>query len=214
MDRKTNLIKIRLLSFGLFLGFTSMAQNDNITWSSFQVQTKLSEKITFNVKPIFRFNEDISNFQNASIDIYAKYALGKGWSAQLLSRTWFIPDEKNRQFIWPDLAYSFTKGNFKIDNRIRYHLALDINDREDPDFIRHIVIITYAKGKLKPFIGVEPWFRLNGVSQWQRVRYIPGLSYKINDTYSVSFTYWKEESINIEPLVSNNIWLFNLLVKI
>ena len=207
---------IKKLSILLFFLISSsmIAQVDNVNWSSIQLQTKFSDKVTFNVKPIFRFNQDISNFQNASIDIYAKYSLGKGWSTQLTSRTWFIPDQKNRQFIWPDLAYSFSKGNFKIDNRIRYHLALDINDREDPDFIRHIVLLTYTKGKLKPFIGVEPWFRLNGVNQWQRVRYIPGMSYKINDTYAVSLTYWKEESINLDPFISTNIWLFNLLVKI
>ena len=205
--------KYTFLVFILVFGI-SKAQNDNINWSSVQLQTKFSKKITFNVKPIFRFNEDISNFQNASVDVFAKYNLGKGWSAQLLSRTWFIPDQKNRQFIWPDLAYSFTKGNIKIDNRIRYHLALDINDRQDPDFIRYVVQLTYNKGKVKPFIGIEPWFRLNGVDQWQRVRYMPGVNWKINDTYSLSFTYWKEESINLEPIVSTNIWLVNLLIKV
>lgn len=200
--------------FLILLSSIGFAQNDNVNWSSIQLQTKLSEKITFNVKPIFRFNEDISNFQNASIDIFANYNLGKGWSAQLTSRTWFIPDQKNRQFIWPDIAYSFSKGNFKLNNRIRYHLALDINDRNDPDFIRYIVQLSYTKGRLTPFLAVEPWFRLNGVQQWQRVRYIPGVSYKLNNKYSLSFTYWKEESINLEPKVSTNIWLLNLLVKI
>lgn len=206
----------RTLTFFLFLllNFIGFAQNDNINWSSIQLQTKLSENITFNVKPIFRFNEDFSNFQNASIDLFANYKLNKGWSVQLTSRTWFIPDQKNRQFIWPDLAYGFSKGRFKIDNRLRYHLALDINDRKDPDFIRYSLRFMYNKGKVKPFFGIEPWFRLNDVAQWQRIRYMPGINWSLSNTYSLSFIYWREESLNIEPKVNSNIWLLNLLVKI
>lgn len=207
-------IRTLVVIFFLVTPLISMSQNDNINWSSIQLQIKLSEKTTFNAKPIFRLDEDISNFQNASIDIFAKYNLGKGWSTQLTSRTWFIPNQKNRQFVWPDLAYSFTKGNIKVNNRIRYHLALDINGRKDPDFIRYIIQVAYSKGKVKPFIGVEPWFRLNGIEQWQRIRYILGVSWKLNDIYSLSFTYWKQESFNLEPMESTNVWLLNLLVKI
>ena len=192
----------------------SFAQNDNINWSSIQLQTKFSERLTFNVKPIIRLNEDISNFQNASIDIFANYKLGKGWSTQLTSRTWFIPDQKIRQFIWPDLAYGISKGLLKIDNRVRYHLALDINDRKDPDFIRYSLRFMYNKGNVKPFFGIEPWFRLNGVDQWQRIRYMPGVNWTLSDKYSLSFIYWKQESINLKPKESTNIWLLNLLVKI
>ena len=112
------------------------------------------------------------------------------------------------------LAYGFTKGTIKIDNRLRYHLALDINDRKDSDFIRWSLRFMYNKGKVKPFIAIEPWFRLNGVEQWQRIRYMPGINWKLNDTYSLSFTYWKQESINRSPKLGDNIWLVNLLVKI
>ena len=207
-------IKKHLLTITLFCITSTFAQNDNILWSSVQLQTKASDKLTLNFKPIFRFDDAISDFQNASIDIFANYKIGKGWSAQLSSRTWFIPNAKPRQFIWPDIAYGFTKGIIKIDNRLRYHLALDINDRKDPDFLRWSLRFMYNKGKIKPFFGIEPWFRLNGVEQWQRIRYMPGVNWKLNDTYSLSFTYWKEDSINLKPKISNNIWLVNLLVKI
>lgn len=191
------------------------AQADNINWSSIQLQKKLSEKTTFNFKPIVRFNNDFSEFQNGSIDISVNRKLGKGWSAQLATRTWFIPDAKPRQFIWIDAAYGFKIKNIKIDQRARMHWALDINDREDADFIRYSLRFMYNKGKkVKPFIGVEPWFRLNDVEQWQRVRYMPGVSWAINNKYGLTFMYWRENSINLKPGFKNNIWALNFLVKI
>lgn len=201
-----------LISFLILSKVT--AQNDNINWSSFQLQKKLSEKITLNIKPIFRFNEDISNFQNMSIDVFASYKFAKGWAAQLTSRTWFIPDQKPRQFIWPEVSYGLISGDFKIDNRLRYHLALDINNRKDPDFLRWSIRLLYNKGNLKPFFAVEPWLRLNGIEQLQRIRYMPGLNWKLNDVYSLSFIYWKQESMNRVPKLSDNFWLLNLLIKL
>lgn len=214
MDRRTSQIKILL--FLVFLSHSTVffGQNDHINWSSFQLQKKLSEKTTVNVKPIFRFNEDMSNFEDMSVDVFASYKLGKGWTAQLASRTWFIPDQKPRQFIWPEVSYGFSKGSLKIDNRLRYHLALDINDRQDSDFLRWSIRFMYNKGNIKPFLAFEPWLRLDGIEKIQRVRYMPGVSWKLNDTYSISFTYWKQESVNIEPKENTNFWLLNLLVKI
>ncbi len=214
MGRRAYLIK-RIL-FLVFLCHSTLffGQNDHINWNSFQIQKKLSEKTTVNVKPTFRFNKDISNFQNMSIDVFASYKLGKGWKTQLTSRTWFIPNQKPRQFIWPEISYAFSKGIIKIDNRLRYHLALDINDREDPDFLRWRIRFIYSKGKVKPFLAFEPWLRLNQIKKLQRIRYVPGVNWKLNDTYSISFTYWKQESLNIKPKKSTNIWLLNLLVKI
>jgi len=214
MDSRTYLIKKILLFIVVCNSALLFGQNDHVNWSSFQLQKKVSEKVTVNFKPIFRFNEDISSFQNMSVDIFGSYKLGKGWKAQLAFRTWFIPDAKPRQFIWPEIGYGFSKGNFKIDNRIRYHLALDINDREDPDFLRWSIRFMYNKGKVKPYLAFEPWLRLNGIEKIQRIRYIPGVSWKLNDTYSLAFTYWREESANIEPELNTNIWLLNLLVKI
>jgi hypothetical protein len=206
--------KCFIFNIFIFISTLSIAQNDNINWSSFQLQKQLSEKLTLNIKPIFRFNQDISNFQNMSIEVFAGYKFAKGWTAQLTSRTWFIPDQKPRQFIWPEVSYGISTGDLKIDSRLRYHLALDINNREDPDFVRWRIRFMHNKGKVKPFIAVEPWLRLNGIDQLQRVRYIAGLNWKLDDTYSLSFVYWKQESINRFPMISDNLWLINLLIKL
>ena len=206
--------KCFIFNIFIFISTLSIAQNDNINWSSFQLQKQLSEKLTLNIKPIFRFNQDISNFQNMSIEVFAGYKFAKGWTAQLTSRTWFIPDQKPRQFIWPEVSYGISTGDLKIDSRLRYHLALDINNREDPDFVRWRIRFMHNKGKVKPFIAVEPWLRLNGIDQLQRVRYIAGLNWKLDDTYSISFVYWKQESINRFPMISDNLWLINLLIKL
>ncbi len=214
MDNKTYLLERLAIIVFLCHSTAFLAQNDHINWSSFQLQKDLSKKTTLNIKPIFRFNEDLSNYQNMSIDVFASHKLNKGWKVQLTSRTWFIPNQKPRQFIWPEISHGFSKGRLKIDNRLRYHLALDINDRNDPDFLRWSVRFMYNKGNVKPFLAFEPWLRLNGIEKIERLRYMPGINWKLNNKYSISFIYWKQESASIQPKESTNIWLLNLLVKI
>ena len=81
-----------ILLFGL-VTFFSFSQTDNILWSSIQLQKSISEKTILSIKPIFRFDNDLSSYQNTSIDIIAKHKFNKGWSVQLLSRSWFKPDQ-------------------------------------------------------------------------------------------------------------------------
>jgi len=193
-----------LLTCTLILFFySSIAQSDvtptdNIAWLNSVLKVPLSEKSTFSIKPIFRYNDDFSTYQNSSLDYNINRKLTKGFSLTLHGRTWFIPQgERIRQFIWTDLNHSFKKNKWSLLNKVRHHWALDVNDRADSDFIRYLIKYSYAlSSNLKLGLGAEPWLRLNDFNQLQRARYHAGLSYKINSSLSVALNYFREENWN------------------
>ena len=191
------------------------AQQDNVLWSSIQVQKNILKNTSLHIKPIVRFNDDISNYQNMSIDYFVKQKFEKGWSMQVLGRTWLLPSSPNRQFIWLDVALSKTIKRLKIDNRLRYHWALDINDRSDPDYFRWLTKFSFKNtSKFTPYVGIEPWFRTNTQNQFQRIRYEPGVVYVVNTRISMNLQYRYEESINLSQKRVTNFIVFNLLYKI
>lgn len=181
---------------------------DNVLWASFKVQKKLDQKTSMALAPIVRLNDDLTDYQNFSIDLSIKRKIAKEWSLQLLERTWFIPDAKIRQFIWFDVIYSKKLKNFNISSSARLHYALDLYGNTDGDFIRwKTTLKLLTLGKIQPFIAIEPWYGFNGANEIQRIRYEPGLTYKINDRFVLLAMYRREASINIEP--ENNL---NMLV--
>ncbi len=204
---------IFLLSLFLFFSTSTKAQtNDNIIWASMKLQGNLDSKTSFAIAPIFRLNDDISDYQNMSIDISLKRKLGKRWAIQLLERTWFIPNGTNRQFLWLDVMYGQKLGNIHLSSGLRYHYALDIKESVDADFIRWKTIFSLLNlGKIKPFFGIEPWFRTDGkIGDFRNIRYILGFNYKLGKQLGLGLKYWRQETMNIEPSGNFNIYLVNL----
>lgn len=207
--------KLFIFFFLLVIPNIGLSQTDNVNWSSIQFQTKLSESFTLNVKPIIRFDNDISEYQNTSLDIAVKKTFKKGWSAQIVERTWFLPDARPRQFLWADVAHGFGLKNVKIDNRLRWHWALDINNRKDPDYIRLLHKISFLTSKkFNPYLGFESWFRVNRENQFQRIRIEPGFKWKFSKNYHLDIQYRRENWFNLENAPKINFLVANLLIKI
>jgi len=199
---------IRLFLIGLSLIFsvqTFSQTNDNLIWASFKLHKDVTEKTNVHIEPHFRFNNDISSYQNMSIQAAVKQKLGKGWSAQVLARTWFVPEQTFRQFLWFDLGYGKSIDKFKIGSSLRWHHAFDIKDRVDGDFMRWKTTLSYSPfPKLRTFFAYEPWWQLNKVNEWQRVRYEPGIAYKFADQWEAVFIWRREESANLEIPINDN----------
>ena len=184
---------------------------DNVLWASFKVQKKLDQKTSLALAPILRLNDDLSNYQNFSIDLSIKRKIAKEWSLQLLGRTWFIPDAKIRQFLWLDVIFSKRLKNFNIASNVRLHYALDLFGNKDSDFIRwKTTLKLLTLGKIQPFISIEPWFQLNGQNSFRQIRYEPGLSYKINDKFGLLAMYRRQATIDIEPEINFNMIVVTL----
>ncbi|MGB0930306.1 MAG: DUF2490 domain-containing protein [Chitinophagales bacterium] len=216
MSNSYFLFSLFLLQLFLFSFEDMKAQtNDNIIWASMKLHTSLGDKTTLAIAPTLRLNDDISDYQNMSIDISLKQKLSKNWSVQLLERTWFIPNGTNRQFLWLDLIYGRAFGNIHISSGLRYHYAFDIKESVDSDFFRWKTIFSLLNlGRIKPFIGIEPWFQTNKIGDFRNIRYIAGLNYKLNEQLGLGLKYWRQETMNLEPSRDFNIYLMTLSYKL
>jgi len=205
-----------IIYFSIFSMMNVVAQDDdNVAWLSVSANTQIQEGLTFALTPILRLNEDFSEYQNFSIDYAFTKKLKSNWKFTVLGRTWFLPDGTNRQFLWPALSFSQKVGDFAWSHRVRWHLAFDIDDRFDPDFIRYFQTWKYTGwGNFQPFVGLELWWGLNGDLQIERLRYIPGASYKINNFITLSAALWRQESLNLLPEMDVNLWRVNLVFKL
>jgi len=203
----------RFLCFFLCLISISLSAqtSDNILWSKFTASYDVDQKTRLSFAPITRFNDDFSNYQDISFDYAYRRKLDRGFSLQLTGRTWFLRNGSKRQFIWPQISYANTFDKFKVSSFLRLHYALDINDVVDADFIRWKTDLIYpTHNKLDLFVGLEPWFRLDGNKEWQRMRYSLGFKYKFSKVWNLSLVWWRQESINLEPVNNVNIYVLNL----
>ncbi len=212
----TSFLGLVLLAFFCSTTFLQAQTDDNIIWASLKVQKKIDDKTSVSIAPTFRINENISAYQNMSVDAALRRKLGKGWFVQILERTWFIPEAKsNRQFLWFDVAFQKNWEQVRAASSLRLHYAFDLAGRKDADFIRWKTTFGLSNlGKIKPFISIEPWFRLNEGGQFQRMRYEPGFNFQFNKQWSLLLMYRREFSLNLEPSVKVNMFVVTLAYSI
>jgi len=181
---------------------------DNTLWTSFRIRKNINANSRFDVRPIVRFDNNISDYENFSIDLGYYHKLGKGWYGMLITRTWFIPDSDLGQFIWPEIGHTFGVNSFKFTNRLRLHYSVH-NEVRPNDFFRWQTMINFSSNdsKFRPFIGIEPWFQLNGINGLRRIRYEPGFAVVLKNNFNFVLMYRREETIDI-PAARN----FNMIV--
>jgi hypothetical protein len=194
----------------LFPIYTS-AQIDNQSWTSLSIRKQVSSNTIIQIKPTERRFNNLKDHQNSSIDLSFQTKIKNGWSFGGLARTWFVPNEKIRQFLWANITHSFNSDRIKMSNKVRLHYALDINDRKDPDFLRwNFQIGPNLKKKVEPFIAIVSFFRMNGINDFQRIRYEPGLKWKINKNWILSTVFRRETTLNRKPKIKTNVYVVTL----
>ncbi len=212
---------LRFLLFGIVIilsSFSSFGQSklDNVLWSFTKFSFKIDEKWKSDITPIYRFNDDISQFQNASLDYSITRKITKRWNASALGRTWLIPNQRPRQFIWFYVNYNMPEfiPNLKISHNIKFHGALDINDREDPDFLRYKITTAYPlfDNRWRPFAAIEPFFQFNE-NNIQRWRSELGVNYSANNTINFIGFLRREDYIQKGKERALNIWMAGIQYK-
>ena len=188
-----------------------IGQADNINWSSFRLRKQFTPNTRVDVRPIVRFNQDISSYQNSSIDISITHKLPGGWYVQLLSRTWFLPNSPEGQFFWPEIGHQIKTKHFTLTNYLRLHYSLNTNEVNPADFIRFKTIIDpVVKWKVKPFLALEPWYQLDGVNAYRRWRIEPGINVKLDAVNNLTLIYRRQNTLDIEPTNHQNHYIITL----
>lgn len=196
---------IVLVSALFFMNVTQMnAQLDWVSWSSVQLNYKAGEKFTVKLKPIWRQKNDLSIYDNTSIDVILSYKINSRWSLDVNNRHWFLPnDDDDREFWFFDLNHKISLSpKFVFSNKLRYHLGVDWN-RDDTDFLRWLSKISWKTGtKINPFIGTDIFYRFPNDNVFARARNKIGATASLSSRTKLTVEYWRQISLTndfIEP---------------
>ncbi len=195
--------------------FTGIGQADNGAWTTFRLRKQITQKTRVDFRPIIRFNNDVSDYQNWSIDIVVNHKLSKRWSVQFLSRTWFLPNSPEGQFLWADITHQANTKFFSIINTLRYHGSLDTNEINPADFVRFQTrIVPFVNWKVKPFFMAEPWYQLGEKDAYTRFRIEGGFNIKLDGLNNFTFLYRRQNSIDRVPSNHQNHYVLTLTRKL
>lgn len=209
------LLKYIVLIVFFFVGIIGLqAQTDFGTWSSVSL-TKAHGKMSYTAKPIVRLNQDFKNYNNASIDLIVKRKLSDRWTASFLERYWWLDDGVNRNFWFIDIAYAVpVSEKISVSQYIRWHIAQDI-EIDDPNFLRwHPSMTIKTDSKIKPYIGAELFFRIDGINEPQRTRLKIGGTYSVSSNLSILMRLWREDSFNVANTRTDYIIELNVGYKL
>jgi hypothetical protein len=197
----------------LYLVFLN-GQTDLGSWSSVSVAKSIN-KSTLILKPIARFNNDLASYNNASIDFIVRHKINPNWQVAFLERYWWLDDGVNRNFWFLDLGYRFKPSEkIVLSQYIRWHIAQDI-EISDPNFLRwHPSIELNTASKFKPYAGIEFFFRVDGINEFQRTRAKMGGTYVASNKVQLMLRLWREVFFNVDNPRTDYIIEFNVGYKI
>lgn len=212
---KYTFYKYGFFSLLLFFKIQVVAQvDDNRGWFSISGNTEIKKGWSVAITPILRLDEDISALQNFSLDYSVKKSINKNLSVAILGRSWWVPNQTNRQFFWINVVYNLKLKDVNWNHRVRWHHAFDIKERVDPDFIRYAQVIRYTGlGKFQPALGFESWWGLNEEISFDRIRYIVGFRYNFTKKLHVNAFLWRQETIDRQPRFTFNVIRVGLVYK-
>ncbi len=207
-----------LFSLIVIFSFASANAQDNtdvILWIGPAITKKIDDNFSAKYWGVVRFNQDVSTYQNNFSELFLNYKLNDIHAFGLGYRLTFLElDEPLPDAHWIMLDYKINapvSDALVLKNRFRYQLALDAKDIEAADFLRNILfLVPKTKFKIKPFVGIEPWFQLNDRNEINRLRYEFGFNYKILENFNLMMKYSKEDIIALDPVPTNHI-IFTVL---
>ena len=207
-------ISLLLIISFLLSGFLQ-AQHDIVSWTSMEAKLKFPDNAGFNFKPTIRHNNNLSNYTDASIDISFYKKMKGDWQFQFLNRYWWIQEGPDRNFWFIDIAHQFKLNtSLSIRNVLRWHIAQDIHSR-DPNFMRYQPRLSYNSFKnLKLFIEMQYFYRLDGINDMQRLRYVGGFSWNVNGPWGFNFQYWLQKRVNNPEQLKEHILVTTLFYEL
>lgn len=191
------------------------AQSEVSTWSSIKLSGKIGSKTTYGLRPIVRHKNSYSDYSNTSMDLSIKRKLGNGFSFFFLERYSWLKDGVNRNLMLMDIRHSlYLFKGVKLSNTIRWHLAHDV-EIEDPNFLCYLGTIKFfSENKISSFIGIQYFYRLDGVNEISRTRYRMGINYKLNSKWKINVQLWNTKRVSETGITSSYILLPSLTYKI
>lgn len=176
---------------------TSSAQTEDArAWGKLSVEKKLSRHYSLEVSGGFRIGQNYSRLETYYLDAGINYRLNKHWSCELHYRyserrlKTDLFDTRNRGYFgveyktkWWDVLIT----KFYVRYQRQYTNLFTSEDGLNPsDYIRSRFTVKYDLNKrYMPYVSTELFYQMKyNKSEFNRVRYEAGISYKINKRHS------------------------------
>lgn len=188
------------------------AQDDLSSWSSVLIHYKIDDTWDIRLRPITRHRDNLGTYSDTSLDFILRHKTRLGLDASILMRHFFIPNDADRQFFFFDFAKSVRLSEkFTLANTLRYHLASNINDRIDPDFIRYQPKLIYQlKPQSKPYVMLDPFYRVTEPASLAGARYIVGYDQGLKNGLGFNFEYWYQKGYGDNPIRTSHFLILTL----
>ena len=194
----------------IFTSANGQNNTDAILWIGPAITKDLDDNFSAKVWHVTRINENVSTYQNNFAEAFLNYKLndvhgfGVGYRLTFLELGEVFPDA---HWIMADYKLKAPVSELlTIKNRLRYQHALDVQDLAAADFLRNILfLVPKTHLKIKPFVGIEPWFQLNGENNINRLRYEFGFNFKFMENFNYMMKYSREDIIALNPVPTNHI---------
>ncbi len=189
--------KVILLS--TFLVFLSplilVAQTDLGGWQSVQLKRSLSEDASASFKPIFRFNDQFSNYIDVFLDLDIRKNLDDGVWFNIRNRGILAPERKYNHWIFLDVGKTWTwSPKLSFSNQLRYHWGLKVNGFDDVDLLRYEPKIKYKiTDALSAAVAWEGHYKVGEDHGYFRSRYSAGASYAITKRFGADLYLWLDD---------------------
>jgi len=194
-----------------FVGISTIAfaqPEDFQSWTMLSVSKKLNKKYSTSVTSIFRFNDNVSKFNDINFDYRFARKLKKGFTAQVVFRNWTFLEREPIYFLWYDFLHVKKNTEYKWVNMVRFHHGLDWVGKEQADFVRwrNHFYHNFKLSKFQPFVGYDLWFRFNQRNDFQQIWMEAGTMY-LHKKMKFRLNYRR-----IQPFANQPGWRRNIIV--
>jgi len=204
--------KSLLISLLFVLSLISRAQipHDFEGWAGSNFKFKVSKKVSLNVGPEIRFDNNISTIKSVFTDVGLKLKLSRFWSLKWGIRFAQRPNNGIKLRGNFDVLFNVKKKKKKLSfrNRVRGQFGYALQSGKNDFYIRDQVLFDYNLSKLvDPYVGGEIFFKTRSL-EFRQFRIFGGLDWKITKWWDVSTFYiYEREIFNANPKASNIVGL-------
>lgn len=187
-------------------------EKDFQSWNEFELEKKLSKKLTLSLSEEFRFVNNATQFDKWASSFGGNYGINKYVEIGLFYRYAYSRDldgeNENGHRVYGDIAFSYKIQRVSASYRMRYQYQVTTPyiSREgisNEQYLRNRIKVKYNVPKipLNPYVEIEYYYSLNNPygQDIDRSRYTLGADYSITKHLSAGLYYriqYRRESFN------------------
>lgn len=193
--------------------------NDAGLWLSANLEKKVSPKLSVDLTPALRFNENITELDNAFLDGGVGYKLGKRLRVSANYR-WAQRRKTDNTYgvrhrYYFDAVYKKKIADIVLSYRLRFQNQYNEPGRRANGLnpvmaLRNKLQLKYDLGKLyTPFISGEVWYEMDyREKQFNQFRIVGGIEYELNKLSGITLAYMLQKEFSVKnPVTDYNIYL-------